>query len=700
MNDIPNPNAVPDGEDFDPALDVLLHESIGGPRPPDMKREILSRLRETAQQQTSAPPPVVRAESTGNESNALRYALMTFAVAVSIFIVAILVQRQRSVGVGKPGSSDIADSNSKSPSIAKSGVGARSATDPDARSLAKDMPVDRRSMDDDASDSDSDPDISSTAASEGTKPRTLSSSSDGGEPTSTGPGDGVLLSDLLQEMSPAVYEIRDGQAVSSDIESTLVGYWSSLGVSPTTPLSDAELADTIRQRLGVTFETDQINDPSVVRRQITVPINASELSRRFLQHLTNQDLGTVSNDRNAGLRELVADCFEGQSRLDSVLSELVSGMHPASSQWYTSMSHGGRHGMVQRIASLAMNQDIRCFRCHDGYIDARGRQSDYWSFAGMMFQDLQQESQTGRWQIASSVGSADGTNATSGQPIAPAGDVFYDAIDGRRVAVKAGVPVAWLDGGAHLVQDSESIAKSTVSTWAPTLRGSRALAGGLVNVIWRMVHDRPLTQSVADVNAAPRDAKLDDLHTTLADDLVASNFDIARTLALVITSPVTRRSVADPYKIEAAGQMVDAETQQAFMAFAAAKPVFRRRSIADRLDTILATSGSTLSVLKDGGALLAQPLVNEAGPTSSTPQESLRDAGERIEIQDFPIVQSDLPVAWLASVKDPQSRLGHVCFMAGRTSIPNVVTEANSAMEEAGVEEPLRLSRVWWMVRP
>ena len=706
MNDIPTPDKTPDAENFDPTLDVLLHEAIGGPRPPDMKREILSQLRATAQQPTAqqrgtSAPPVVRAKQDNRESNSLRYALMTFAVAASIFIVAILIQRQRNGGVGKPGAGEMADGKLIAPAASQSGRDPGLPISQNARSLAKDIPVNNPPM---AVTDETANNAVASDATDPTGPRTLSTSPAGTDVLPGDAGDRVLLVDLLKTMKPSVLELRDGSEVSSDVQSTLIGYWSSVGVTPTVPLSDAQLSDTLRGRLGVWFAREQINDLAVVRRQITIPDNAKQLSRRFLQHLTNRGLGTVSDDQHANLRKLVADCFKGNARLDMLLSQLVSGDHSDSPQFYTSISHGGRHGMVQRMASVTMNQDVRCFRCHDGFIDARGKQSDYWSFAGMMFQSLHHDAGSGRFEVTAPVESLEEPAGNSKRSLLPAGQVFYDAIDGRRVAVRPGLPSSWLgatnappnDRAAH----ANSIAESTLATWGPSLRGSRALAGGLVNVIWRMVHDRPLTQSVADVNAAPRDAMLDALHATLADDLVASNFDIARTLALVITSPVTRRSVADPYKVESAGQMVDAETQQAYMAFAAAKPFFQRRSIGDRLETILATSGATLSVLQDGGALLAQPIGASGSPATLERQPNDREAGERIEIQDFPIMQSDLPVAWLASIDDPQSRLGHVCFMAGRTGVPDVVAEANAAMEAAGIDEPLRLSRLWWMIRP
>ena len=84
-----------------------------------------------------------------------------------------------------------------------------------------------------------------------------------------------------------------------------------------------------------------------------------------------------------------------------------------------------------------------------------------------------------------------------------------------------------------------------VGDWTKTLVGSEALARGVVNSLWQMVHGQPLRGRVVDPISAPHNDALDRLEANLVDDLMASRFDVARTLTLVIASPVTRRGIPE-----------------------------------------------------------------------------------------------------------------------------------------------------------
>ena len=176
--------------------------------------------------------------------------------------------------------------------------------------------------------------------------------------------------------------------------------------------------------------------------------------------------------------------------------------------------------MLRRLAALTMNVDLRCTRCHDSHIELDGRQEDYWSFNAFLRRGVKLGPQ-GQLTIDATAKSL--------------GPLFYEVSDGRQAIAEPAIPSAWMK-----IPSDQPI--GGVGDWAQKLNGSPELARGVVNSLWQLVHGQPLRGRVIDPISAPHNESLDRLEEELVQDLRGSRFDVARTLALIIASPATRRA--------------------------------------------------------------------------------------------------------------------------------------------------------------
>ncbi|MEM9645479.1 MAG: hypothetical protein AAF989_10830 [Planctomycetota bacterium] len=478
--------------------------------------------------------------------------------------------------------------------------------------------------------------------------------------------------------------------VDDRVESRFAEYWQAVGVAPAPSREVKDKQQFLRAKLGFELSADQVGNPSALQTAFQSPRNSRRLAQRFLMRLTDRSFTAESGSSFRPLVDSVARAFRGEQNLGSTLASWTSADHKQSKIFFDAMRTGGRHGLVQRFASVTMNRDVQCLRCHDALIQSQGLQRNYWAFAGVL-------------QHADS--KLVGPKTTPSPKT-----IFFDALDGRRVMTNTGVPLSWAVPDDVQPRDVEGFefAKTDLKTWTDALPRSPGLARGVVNVLWKMVHDRPLQGSITDVDSAPHDATLDSIERALADDLLAHDFDVSRTLALIVASPVTDRSVPRSLSIENRWA-VDSDDEQAHAAFAASKPTFPRWSIAQRMELILSTSGATLQPGARGSVILAQPVPRTASsqrPQGSPARKENTDSRREIETRDFPILggsgtdQNEYPVQWLRSIDTERSRLEHLCYLSGLTGVPKSVVEANEAMTQGQIEEPLRLRRLWWMIRP
>ncbi|MEO1616881.1 MAG: hypothetical protein AAFV88_13580 [Planctomycetota bacterium] len=270
-------------------------------------------------------------------------------------------------------------------------------------------------------------------------------------------------------------------------------YWESLGIQPTPPAPDVQVASRLKRRLGVTLTADMIADPQRLRAALSQPVYASEVAKQFLVNGLGSNLATVDAPQNVGLVDELSRSIASGKRFDATLVSLIDGSNPHSAQWYDAVAQGGTERLASRLAGLSMNADLRCVRCHDSMVAGTATQDDYWSFVALLKERVGREN--GKWSIRAETSSDVQT--------------FYELPDGRQKLASPGVPVAFVRDESPMADFDE---------WTKSLGGSASLADGLVDTLWKMVHGRGLLPSPVDAFAPPSSEALTRLHRELSND--------------------------------------------------------------------------------------------------------------------------------------------------------------------------------------
>lgn len=480
--------------------------------------------------------------------------------------------------------------------------------------------------------------------------------------------------------APARTRLSPVRLVSQQLDEDWGHYWHAVGVTPSAERSPDELAAWLEERFGVSIPSSDVIDAERLQAALADDAVARQLATRWIAAMTGSGFRQMGTDRRQEFLDELTRCVQGTHRFDDTLIGWLALNPRLAGAWHAAISADGRHAMVSRLAALTMDVDLRCARCHDSGFADQVTQADYWSFAALLRRDARR--QGGRWTVEDRSGQGE--------------DQFYDLPDGRRRLIEPGIPGSWADSPGSLATPVGSTPTS-VQAWAIGLRDSPRLARGVVHSIWKWVHGRPLRPTSADLLATPRDEKLTDLETLLADDLLASGFNINRTLALVIRSPATRRAV--PQSLKESGMLAaNEETRRALAAFAVGAPAGSDLAAADRLDIALRSVGARLDSLSDGERLLAQlaPTVKRARPGGGS-GEADRPEADLAEV-DLPTRDQPFPLSWLGSLGSFDDRVEHLAYLAGHGELPESIRESVRRMREAELSDDLILHRVWWLL--
>ena len=477
--------------------------------------------------------------------------------------------------------------------------------------------------------------------------------------------------------SPARTRLSPVRLVSQQLDEDWGHYWHAVGVTPSAERSPDALAAWLEERLGVSIPSSDVIDAERLQAALADDAVARQLATRWLAAMTGSGFGQIRSDRRQELLDELTRCFQGTHRFDDTLIGWLALNPRLTGAWHAAISADGRHTMVSRLAALTMDVDLRCARCHDsGDVDPV-TQEDYWSFAALLRRDVRRHG--GQWTVEDRSGQGE--------------DQFYDLPDGRRRLVEPGVPRSWADSPGSPATASPP---SSVHAWAIGLRDSPGLARGLAHSIWKWVHGRPLRPSSVDPLAVPWDEKLSDLENRLVDDLLTSGFNINRTLALVIRSPASLRTV--PQSLERSGMLAaDGETRRAVAAFAVGAPAGPDLSLADRLDVALRSVGGRLDSLSDDERLLAQISPPAKAVRRGGGGGSGRAAAEPAEA-DLPTRDQPFPLTWLDSLESFDERIDHLAYLAGHRELPEAIRESVRRMRQAELSDELILHRVWWLL--
>jgi hypothetical protein len=467
--------------------------------------------------------------------------------------------------------------------------------------------------------------------------------------------------------------------VSRQVDSELRSYWNAIGIEPTSGVAASDTAARLSDVLGMELAVDSIDNPEQLQVDFAQPAVARAIAFRWLRQITQRGVVRLDQQARDTLVGDLAGCFRSEREFDHTLASWLDGRNRNASAFYEAVSLGSGRGdynaMARRLGSLTMSVDLRCTRCHDSYIEGNGRQQDYWTFAAFLRQGI----------------TRGGGRVTIDETSKSKKPVFYELPDGRQRLAEAVVAMSWMkseDGPIRSVQD-----------WSQKLIGSPELARGVVNSLWQLVYGQPLRGRVVDPISAPHNEALDRLEEYLAEDLIHSRFDVARTLALIITSPATQCGVPTPLLPENALVADESEIHVAMSAvdaFAAALPPRAERSMGKRLDEAMRAIGASLD--SQGRPFMAQ--LGSAADLPGSVKGNPKTLSPKALSADFPGRADTLPVQWLARIEDEQSRVEHLGYLAGMNKVPQNVLQAAQLMQDAEVPKELLLHRVWWLLRP
>lgn len=634
-------------EELNPAeeqvIETLLAETLGNQQPPDLSYKVLRRLAEE-------PVSVRRSNKVGaapgdTESSGQKHLLVVVSVVATLAASLLLALWIRSGNDGGPdgnlaGNQDgsgIIDPVPESPQIETPRIG--------PADLAPQRP-----------------------------PRGIPLA------VQTDDGDGdvnpLLTPDEITTPTPGPRQAMPAVTlVSNQVGSEMQQYWDAVGITPTPDASEQQIRDRLVAVLGIEVPADAVTDPEQLRAAFADSSFCQAVAAQWLMQITDGGLRRIAADNRNALIEELAKSLQVDAEFDLTLTGWLSGTSPNAAAFYAAVAAGrgdanDESAMIRRLASITMNVDLRCTRCHDSYIDGRGEQHDYWSFTALIRRGVRRSG--GKLEID--------PEYENSPPM-----VFYETSDGRQRVAEPEVVPAWL-GRTDLPRIER------VGDWTKTLIDSEVLARGVVNSLWQMVHGQPLRGRVVDPISAPHNDALDRLETNLVDDLIRSRFDVARTLTLIIASPVTRRGVPEvllPANALVADESETREAMNAVDAFAAALPPRMNLPSQERVAQALRSVGASLDA--DGQAFVAQ--IGENGNNKPKPADIDNLAS------DFPHRANSVPVQWLNRIEDHDSRVEHLAYLAGLSRVPKSVAQASEVTREVE-DENTALHRAWWMMRP
>ncbi|KAA1261796.1 hypothetical protein LF1_43560 [Rubripirellula obstinata] len=656
-----HPGERPSDDELTPqesvALDALLSESVGGKVPPEFKDAILQKYHAGSAVDDAmkvAVTPVSRSQRQSERRRKSRRKLATLsALAIAGSLAAFFWVRPDLSFVKD---FTVAQTQVPQPSVAPPNVPAPEIAASSEPTVVADAMLVERQPDEKFEQEDSAKPAKSAIVLNGEQE----------DKSGAGPRESLPAEPKLREPPHSV------KLVSRNIEKDFKAYWKSAGVQPTDEANPAEVAERLSAALGIKVPVSALANHDAAANWLLNKDVGKAIAGTWWNQVTDGNFATLPADAQNRLQSGFARHLEPNSYFNGYLYRLISRTDTASNNFYTSMvpadGDATHPDMIANLASLTMNLDVSCTRCHDSMIGGNHGQKDYWGFAAAIDRGLRKSG--GKLVRVENK---------------PAKDVFYETMDRRGEATKPGVPVRWLGGDSSR---SESTAKlDSIASWSNSLKGSPALAEGIVNSVWELVHGRPLSGQAAHPMSAPMSDDLLKVQKDLVDDLVRSGFDIRRTLALVMMSPTTRRGT--PESLRDVWATDQSESHKKVIAFAGALPPSKAVPMLAKVDQSMRAIGSVMSM--DGRSLLAQ--IGEGGTSTKRPQTIKALAW------DFPDQADELPVQWLQSVQSMNAKIAHMCYLAGLEQVPQPIRRAADAMQKAGVDEPTLLHRVWWMAK-
>ncbi|EMI57460.1 hypothetical protein, partial [Rhodopirellula sallentina] len=666
----PRENGIEDTDDA--MFEALLSEALRGDSPPDQSRVILQRLDDHIASR-SKPQPGATKTPFSQSNPGQKWSLILSAVALITLVVGT------TVGIRYRNPHNVAQNPAKpAPGDAGEALVA-------GESLASDESPGS------GGDLMSDPSAVATtgAGNQGQPTGTPENTSTPQDQINTLPSRSIDLADnatdadAIADKPFSLFEHDQAQRtqqtntprpaprtltlVSNVMTNRLERHWGRVGVQPTQQLPADKVSERLSSKFGIRLTPESVNDSKRMLAALSRPENTNALAPQVLSAIASRPLESLNSSSDKLMAKQVSETLRSGSGFDRLIAswfterESVGGKrrdaknNPAnrnskpSASFHELLRPLGEHETLVTTAAVTLAADVRCQRCHDlSTVSNENRtitQHDYWQLAATLSPWI---------------------------PIRPNSDAgrFYDLPDGRRRLAEAD-------------QDAE---------WPEQLIGSRSLAEGLVGVMWKMVHGRPLASSPYDLSGGVGESDLRVLRDELADDLLASDFNLLRTISLLMTDSIVSRST--PEAMTASGVLTATDNQwidavAAVESFAAAPPETLPTSQGHRMRLVQESDLPQLG-LGTGKSVLAQPLGRDESESDEKPRQRPGNATPKTS----PAVLAGLPMrptvvmpAWINELPDFESRLDHIAHLAGLRRTPESAQKLARQMQDAGVEE-------------
>ncbi|WP_404309982.1 hypothetical protein [Neorhodopirellula lusitana] len=665
----PSPSDSPVPDSVDPVLDVLLDEVLGDRSPPDQSDVILRRYRDATPDSAVVRTKSKKVNAT-KESRKKPFSFWTSSLALvaGILVVAGIATGLRSqlnemrvANAPRPLSPDsgrrrIPLSPSRSlQSIAGSDSPENTNGPPQAVPASTDdegltgrtiEPAGATSRDsmkslDTLAASDTHKNSIGQASPSGPKIASLDSSASPTEPP---------------EKKSAKTNLQPGslKSVSRDINLHLVRYWDRIHVEPTELLPAAQTAKRLWHRLHLRLSPRAINNSWVLRNELQGSQNLEALATRLLQELTpGADLPANHPNTQALSQQLQETMRRGKGADELLVTWLTKtdkkGLVPLSPQLQTLDPHAA----IVSLSALTSNFDRRCQRCHD---------------------------------------------------LPPIGQPVVTQADYREFHANIS-PI--LSAGKQKDSPSQAFlhtqATADLETMGQLWLGSRGLASGMVDWVWRTVHGRSLVSSPYDLRGAADD-DIKALHDELANDLIASDFNLLRTITLVMNEFIVGRrppAAMNRDRIMMAGNVEWTQALLAVDSFAAAAPDSQPSSPSQRLNMVAKAVQARTGTRGSGQTILAQPMGSEDIPADQRQSSQSASAPEvpAAVLAGMPVRASVVMPGWINQLPTFESRRDHIAHLAGKTQLTGSIVRLADQMQKAGDDEALILQRIWWIIQ-
>ncbi len=669
----------------DRLIDLLLAEQLGDQRPPDLSAQILARLNEsvTADRRVSLGSN----NSLGNPSGRRREASRLLAIAASIaaFIatgaVAYYSVQRANQGVARTpnidklppfevATADGGDSNDPRSAAADKIAAAESTTKSNNQPRAADKP-----------DTANPP-----------KPqRELLAGPDFQFPAN--PADTIAAAPVNTNSPPAI------QAKAPEAPAAIVGYinqqfdelWRAAGFvdrknrNPETQTSlDTNgvqtrlVSQALREPSSLAANAGNQNSSTHAigpQTLATIRLHADDLARRWLEQILSADAWRRLNpEQQQALVAQVAASFRGETTWDEVARNWVAAPVSSAAGAETSsaandqsvflVALGSPQGveLVDQVGRTVLDEDLTCARCHDHPLKARLSQREYWGLAAVFQSELRWVDRDGHRVIEAIPGDA------------PRAKLFFETRDGRsRLALP------------QLLATQEPFAagqQASRATFVDSAMRSGVFARATINRLWQLAFNRPLVGSVADPDAPPADAHLENIQQRLSEQLVAHKYDLGQALDWIVNSKpfaaTADESQPEPTMNLAARELRDRKLRW-FYQFAPSQPV-------SDAGTLLALAKRwTAPDYRIGEAgVLAQANIDGSPRNNAANNGSGNKPADRQALlvaalrASFPMQKSELPASWLGSIKDYDEQARHLMYVAGLAGQPNVMSNGRA----------------------